>query len=41
KRMERASLSWHLTTREKKNIIDNISQSSNQNALLKLDSLFH
>ncbi len=37
--IERASLSWHLTTREKKNIIENINIKSNKEALLKLKQL--
>lgn len=36
KEMERASLSWHLTTREKKNIIENINRPNNREALKKL-----
>lgn len=36
KEIERASLSWHLTTREKKNIIDNINTESNKKAIQKL-----
>lgn len=40
KQLERASLSWHLTTKEKKNIIDNIRFSNNQQALEKLQRLF-
>ncbi len=36
KELERASLSWHLTTREKKNIIENIQRTNNQKALQKL-----
>ncbi|WP_258103347.1 patatin-like phospholipase family protein [Marinoscillum sp. MHG1-6] len=36
KRLERASLSWHLTTREKQNIIQNIELPNNQRALKKL-----
>lgn len=36
---ERAALNWHLTTREKKNIIDNIFLASNQDALAKLKEL--
>lgn len=39
KRMERASLSWHLTTKEKKNIIQNIQLRNNQFALKQLDDL--
>ena len=37
--IERASLSWHLTAREKRNILENIYTSKNQRALEKLDSL--
>lgn len=37
--VERASLSWHLTSREKKNIIENINIESNQAALQKLKKL--
>ncbi len=40
KRLERASLSWHLTTREKQNIIHNIYLENNQEALVRLESLF-
>lgn len=36
KQLERASLSWHLTTREKQNIIQNIELPNNQKALMKL-----
>lgn len=39
KQNERASLNWHLTTREKKNIIDNIELASNQEALMRLKRL--
>ncbi|MEQ9098736.1 MAG: patatin-like phospholipase family protein [Imperialibacter sp.] len=39
KQNERASLNWHLTTREKKNIIDNINLVSNQQALMRLKEL--
>lgn len=39
KELERASLSWHLTQKEKKNIIENIQISPNQKALLKLQEL--
>ncbi|MEQ8533361.1 MAG: patatin-like phospholipase family protein, partial [Imperialibacter sp.] len=39
KQNERASLNWHLTTREKKNIIDNINLVSNQEALMRLKEL--
>lgn len=39
KELERASLSWHLTKKEKMNIIDNINQPSNQQALKRLKSL--
>lgn len=37
--VERASLSWHLTTREKKSVVENIKIPSNQNAILKLRDL--
>ena len=37
--IERASLNWHLTTREKKNILDNIYLDINQQALQKLQQL--
>lgn len=37
--IERASLSWHLTTKEKKNIIENIKIKSNQEAIQKLQKL--
>ncbi len=33
KELERASLSWHLTTKERRNIIDNIKLESNQKAI--------
>ena len=36
KELERASLSWHLTTREKRNIIENIDRPNNREALRKL-----
>lgn len=36
KKLERASLSWHLTTRERKNVIENIELPNNQRALRKL-----
>ncbi|MEQ9285465.1 MAG: patatin-like phospholipase family protein [Cyclobacteriaceae bacterium] len=39
KELERASLSWHLTKKEKMNIIDNINQPSNQQALKRLKIL--
>lgn len=39
KEMERASLSWHLTTKEKKNIIQNIKLFNNQRALGKLKKI--
>lgn len=39
KQNERASLNWHLTTREKKNIIDNIKLESNQEAMQRLKKL--
>lgn len=41
KQLERASLSWHLTTKEKKNIIDNIQFINNQQALKKLELLLN
>lgn len=37
--IERASLNWHLTTREKNNILDNIHLDINQQALQKLQVL--
>lgn len=37
--VKRASLSWHLTSREKKNIMDNIHIESNKSSLLKLKKL--
>lgn len=37
--IERASLNWHLTTREKKNILDNIHLPINQQELLRLQEL--
>ncbi|XOV93695.1 MAG: patatin-like phospholipase family protein [Bacteroidota bacterium] len=39
KELERASLSWHLTTREKLNIIHNIQRENNQKALRKLTKI--
>ncbi len=39
KQSERAALNWHLTTKEKKNIIDNIKLLSNQKALARLKEL--
>lgn len=39
KEIERASLSWHLTTREKQNIIQNIQRENNQKALKKLENV--
>ncbi|MFT7159976.1 MAG: hypothetical protein ACI9GZ_001148 [Bacteroidia bacterium] len=39
KKIERASLSWHLTKKEKRNIIQNISQTNNQHSLLRLKEL--
>ncbi|NQZ78386.1 MAG: patatin-like phospholipase family protein [Ekhidna sp.] len=36
---ERASLSWHLTTKEKQHLIENINIESNQEALRKLQEL--
>lgn len=39
KEIERASLSWHLTSLEKQNIIDNINLRRNQRALAKLKLL--
>lgn len=36
---ERASLNWHLTTREKKNILDNIYLQMNQQELKRLQEL--
>ncbi len=36
KRVERAALSWHLTTKEKQNIIDNIHYHDNQRSLENL-----
>lgn len=41
KELERASLSWHLTTREKKNIIQNIQLENNQKALDRLGSILN
>lgn len=41
KQMERASLSWHLTTKERKNIIQNIELESNQRALTQLGKLLN
>lgn len=37
--IERASLSWHLTTKEKQHIINNINIESNRNAIKKLRDL--
>ncbi len=39
KELERASLSWHLTEKEKRNIRENILQPSNQQALKRLQLL--
>jgi hypothetical protein len=39
--IERASLNWHLTTREKKNILDNIFLDINQEALIELQVLLN
>ncbi len=39
KQLERASLSWHLTTKEKKNVISNIQLTNNQAALRKFKRL--
>ena len=39
KELERASLSWHLTKKEKTNIINNIKQPSNQESLQRLKKL--
>lgn len=39
KDLERASLSWHLTKKEKTNIINNIKQPSNQESLQRLKNL--
>ncbi len=39
KEIERASLSWHLTTKEKRNIIDNIRLENNREALSRLKTL--
>ncbi|MEO9476364.1 MAG: patatin-like phospholipase family protein [Cyclobacteriaceae bacterium] len=36
RRLERASLSWHLTTKEKQNIIDNIQSKPNQTNLIQV-----
>lgn len=36
---ERASLSWHLTTREKQNVLDNINIESNQQEIKRLQEL--
>ncbi|MFY0606107.1 MAG: patatin-like phospholipase family protein [Cyclobacteriaceae bacterium] len=41
KLMERASLSWHLTSKEKQNIIDNIQMKSNQEALDELVNILN
>ena len=37
--IERASLSWHLTTKEKRNVIENIKIESNQKAINELKKL--
>ncbi len=37
--VERASLSWHLTTKEKRNVIENINLESNQKAIQRLQEL--
>jgi hypothetical protein len=34
--LERASLSWHLTSKERQNVIDNIQLGSNQRQLERL-----
>ncbi|WP_170147844.1 patatin-like phospholipase family protein [Marinoscillum furvescens] len=39
KQLERASLSWHLTTKEKENIIQNIDLENNQWALRRLETI--
>ncbi len=39
KEIERASLSWHLTSREKTNIIENINIESNKQAIKKLQKV--
>jgi hypothetical protein len=39
KEIERASLSWHLTTKEKQNLIENINIESNRNAIKKLQNI--
>ena len=39
KEIERASLSWHLTTKEKRNIIDNIQLPNNRDALNRLHKI--
>lgn len=39
KQLERASLSWHLTTREKQNVIENIELPNNQQALTHLKNI--
>lgn len=41
KQLERASLSWHLTTKEKQNIINNIRLENNTRALDKLDGILN
>jgi len=39
KQLERASLSWHLTTKERQNVIENIQLENNQKALERLKSI--
>ena len=38
---ERASLNWHLTTKEKHDVIENIQTKENKRALNKLRTLLH
>ena len=39
KELQRASLSWHLTKKEKHNIIEHLNITSNQKALMKLKDI--
>lgn len=41
KQLERASLSWHLTTKEKQNVINNIQLLNNRRALEKLQTIMN
>ena len=41
KQLERASLSWHLTTKEKQNVINNIELANNRASLNKLERIMN